>query len=702
VTVFLPPLREELVLQEGPRLHDGQPSWTLHDPARNRFFRLDWLTFEIFQRWSLGDPETIASTINEHTPLRPAEEDIMAVLTFAGANQLLSFAGADNSNSLSRQCDRARPSWWQWLVHNYLFFRVPLIKPGAFLEWLHRRMGFLFRAPFWYVTGIAALGGFELIWREWDSFQATWVDFTSLNGFLGYFLVLVGVKIIHEFGHGLVATHFGCHVPTMGVAFLVMTPVAYTDTNEAWNLTDRKSRVWIGAAGMMAELGLAAWATLAWGLLPEGFLRSAAFMVATTTWVKSILVNTSPIMRFDGYYLLSDALDLPNLHSRAFALARWQIREWLFCLADSPPEYFRKNLRRGLVALAIFIWGYRLVVFTGIAIFVYHFFFKALGIVLFTVEISWFIALPIYSEMKIWIQRRRAIFKSPHRWTIILSAAIGTVLVSLPLPQSVRLMGQLCPGQEFKITAPESAQINEIGFRDGEHVRAGQPLVRLESTLLRYRLEKAKVHENNLTEEITSASTNPAMRAHLPVMQTELGAARATRRGMESALSELQPTAPYDGTFRLSDCDLRAGDWVGRQEQVASLISDHGCWAVAYLDEQYVHLVSAGAAANFYFDGIPGRSVKMKVVSVETDATRLLSHPMLTSQFGGKVQARLVEGELIPERAVYRVTLAAEDLPGNLASQIRRGRVVISAGSESIVARWSRNTLSVLWRELGF
>jgi putative peptide zinc metalloprotease protein len=700
--VKLPALREELVIQEGPRLHDGQPSWTLHDPSRNRFFRLDWLTFEIVQRWSLEDPELIAHAVGEQTPLQPGIADVKAVLDFAGANQLLHFAGAHNSALLADHRAKASPSWWEWLVHNYLFFRIPLIKPAALLNRLHRVAGFLFLPAFWAVTTAAAVVGFLLVWRQWDAFRSAWVDVTNLNGVLGYAAVLVGVKILHEFGHGLVATHFDCRVPTMGMAFLVMTPMAYTDTNEAWKLTARGPRLWIGAAGMLAELSLAAWATLAWGLLPDGYARSVAFVVATTTWVKSILVNTSPIMRFDGYYLLSDALDIPNLHHRAFALARWQLREWLFALGEPAPEAFRTSLRRGLVALAMFIWAYRLVVFTGIAVFVYHFFFKALGLVLFTIEIGWFVVLPICSEANVWVQKRKAIMRSPRRWGLGVAGAVILAMILIPLPQRVRLIGELSPKEEFRISAPESARLREVVVRDGEVVKAGQLLAVLDSDALRYRLEKARAHEASSIEEVASAEVNPALRARLPVMQKELEMARAARRAAETAIAELRPTAPFPGTIRFADAELRPGEVLARQEPIATVVGDKGWIVEAYVDEQDAHLVSTGMQANLYLEGLTGRSARLRVLGVEADATRSLTRPMLTSPFGGPVQARVVDGDLIPERAVFRVTFEAADLAPMANAQVRRGRVLVQAGAESLAGRWSRNALSVMWRELGF
>ena len=142
-----------------------------------------------------------------------------------------------------------------------------------------------------------------------------------------------------------------------------------------------------------------------------------AFLLATTTWVSTVLINASPFMRFDGYFLLSDFLQMPNLHARAFALARWDLRERLFALGEPAPEHF-PAARRGLILFAWATWIYRLVLFLGIAALVYHFFIKALGIFLFLVEIVWFIARPLWSEIGAWRQRGAAIGGSRRaRWS---------------------------------------------------------------------------------------------------------------------------------------------------------------------------------------------------------------------------------------------------------------------------------------------
>jgi putative peptide zinc metalloprotease protein len=190
--------------------------------------------------------------------------------------------------------------------------------------------------------------------------------------------------------------------------------MAYTDTNDTWRLTSRWQRLLVASAGILTELVIAAWATLAWAFLPDGALRSAAFVLATTSWVATLAINASPFMRFDGYFILSDFLELPNLHERSFALARWRLREWLFDLGEEKPEHFSRRRETGLILFAWAVWIYRLVVFLGIAVLVYHFFIKIVGIFLFMVEIIWFIALPIRHELQAWAKRWPQIRSRPR------------------------------------------------------------------------------------------------------------------------------------------------------------------------------------------------------------------------------------------------------------------------------------------------
>jgi hypothetical protein len=340
----LPTLRQELAIGAGPRLADGQPSWTLHDPVRNLFFQLDWPSFEMLSRWDLREPQAVLGEINRDTALQLDSDALERLLAFLREQQLL-LPGKGAAAAMAAMRDRQRGNWHQWLLHNYLFFRIPLLRPDRWLSWLQPRLAFLFGPTFRRLTIAAGVLGLAGVYREWDRFSATLMDTLSWNGAVLYGCAIVFAKTCHEMGHALTAKRYGCRVPTMGLAFLVMWPVAYTDTNEVWKLARRGQRLAVASAGIVTELCIAVWATLAWAWLPEGGPKQVAFLLSTTTWITTLLINASPFMRFDGYYMLSDFLGLPNLHGRAFALARWDLRERLFALGEPAPEAFPRDRR---------------------------------------------------------------------------------------------------------------------------------------------------------------------------------------------------------------------------------------------------------------------------------------------------------------------------------------------------------------------
>jgi len=266
----LPSIREELDLLAGPVLSDGQPSWTLHDPERNQFFRIDWLTFEILTRWKLANPELIAERVQQASTLRPEVADVVRVARFLEENQLTIPTGRDASQKLAQRLREMQGSPWRWLLHHYLFFRVPLLKPDRWLEALLPWVAIFYSRGFVLATLAALVLGISQVVRQSELFFATLVDTFSMQGLLAYGLTLVVVKFLHELGHAFTAKRFGCRIPAIGVAFLVLFPMAYTDTNEAWRLDNRWQRLQVSCAGIATELVIAAWATLAWARFARG------------------------------------------------------------------------------------------------------------------------------------------------------------------------------------------------------------------------------------------------------------------------------------------------------------------------------------------------------------------------------------------------------------------------------------------------
>ena len=702
-TASLVELRQELTLHPGPVAADGSPTWSLQDPVRNAFFRIDWPTFEILSRWGLGAAETIVAWVNRETALELDETDVEAVQHFLQDNQLCRCDGPQDTARLLERQAASRHGLTQWLLHHYLFFRLPLVRPDAWLQRLLPRVEFFYSPRFFRLTGLALAVGLVEVFRQWESFSATLVDTLSWKGAAGYALALGLVKVLHELGHGFTARRYGCRVPAMGVAFLVMWPVAYTDVNEAWKLTDRRQRLAVGGAGIVTEGIVAAWATLAWAFLPDGTLRGLAFMLATVTWFSTLAINASPFMRFDGYFLLSDWLDFPNLHGRSFALARWDLRERLFALGEEPPEHLPPARQRALVLFAWGIWIYRLTLFLGIAAMVYYMFFKALGLFLFAVEIGWFVLLPLWSEIREWRRRAAAIRASARARRTARLAALVLLVGLVPWNFQVGGQGVLRSSEHYALFAPGTAQVLAMPVAEGTRVEAGTVLMELASPEVEYRQQQVSQRVERLDCQVQVAGFDDSLRARQLVTREQLATADSEQAGAALERQRYQLTAPFAGELRDRRPDLGVGEWVNRQDPLAVLVAP-GRWQVeTYLGESEVARIEAGDRGRFYPEtrGLP--SLALRVLSVDRDASRTLGEAMLASTHGGEVMVRERRGQLVPEKAVYRVLLEVSDTADAAAvGRVQRGQVVIYGSPKTLLGDFARAAVAVLVRESGW
>lgn len=699
---MIPSLREELALYPGPRSIDGHPSWSLHDPVRNLFFGIDWLTFEILSRWHMDDAEQILADIAHETTIHPEMADIEAVHKFLIDNELACNHGPNGTKWYCEQAAKRRSTWLNWLLHHYLFFRIPLMRPD---RWLGRALPWvapLASPAFTWMTIAALLAGLIETSRQWETFVATLVDTFSLQGLAGFGAALVFAKFMHELGHAFAAKRQGCRVPTMGVAFLVMFPVAYTDVNEVWKLDDRRKRLAVGIAGIRTELTIAAWATLLWALAPDGAVRGALFLLASTTWITTLAVNASPFMRFDGYFILMDWLGLENLHQRAFALARWKLREVLFALGEEAPEAMPAARAKGLMIFAYAIWVYRLVVFGGIAAFVYHSFPKPLGPALGLVEVLWFILMPVFSEMREWGRRADAIRHS--RRALALVGGIGLLLLGTAVPwdSRIRAQGILRPADYAAIIVPQSVRIVAMPVADGAAVKKDDVLFELESPDLEYQRTLKGIQSATLGWQSAAAGVNADLRGKIGMIEANRAQVDAEILGVSAQRNRFVIKAPTDGVVFLADLDNRPGDWQAKNGALAAVANPAAWQVTTYLSEADIQRVAIGGEASFYPEQSATGSIALRVTAIDRDGTRLLAEGMLASTRGGQIATRETRDGAVPDSALYRVTLRTAEPVPLAAPVITRGNLMLYGTSKSLMGDFLRSAAGLLVRETGF
>ena len=687
----LPGLRQELRIEPGAPLVNGAPSWTLFDPVRHSFFQLGRTEFRIFIRWAAGSFAGIEEDLQaEGLDSEEINAAIGRVVEFSLASGLTISPAGDSAATFMAQRKAQKKAWWKWMVDNYLFIRIPLVRPAAFLDRTIDRVAPLWSRASLILFAMLALTGLIFVSRQWDAFIASFLYFFSVKGLIAYGLGLMVVKVAHELGHAYTATRFGCRVPTMGVSLLVMMPVLYTDTTGAWRLTSRKKRLMIDCAGVTAELMIASVATMLWVFLPDGPLRSVTFILASTSWIMSLGINLNPFMRFDGYYVLSDLLDVPNLQPRAFALGRWRMREALFALGIAPPEEVPTGLRRGMIIYAWLTWVYRLFLFIGIAVLVYYLFFKLLGIILFVVEMGVFVARPIWSEFKVWHSLRGRISATTRgrRWPWIMGAI--AILMILPLDRSIDAPAVLTPIGAAPIVAGEAARIDQILVRSGQAVAVGTPLMILTAPELERDVAATNVRIVKLQAQLDRAMSDAQDMANRAVIERELAREQGALSGLDRRKDRLILRAPIAGLVTDLNREMHAGRWLGGAEILAHIVTPGRYDIQAYVSEDDIWRIESNARARFVPDDPVQASHRAKVVERATSAMQKLDQPILASVNGGPIAVGSNADKSLKSRvALYRVRLVAakEASSSSLVLQTIPGSVSIDASSQSLAAQ---------------
>ncbi|MGK0547807.1 site-2 protease family protein [Halomonas cupida] len=700
----LPELRPDLRLSQSTPDEDGAPMWTLFDPLRGLYFHLHLQGLRLIQLWrhcattgELTQRANAAGASVEH-------EDVEGLVKFLTANHLTVARSPEDSERLARVDASQRVSPGSWILHHYLFFRVPLVRPDRRLsKWLPLARPLVSPVARWMLLLLAVLGGYFVI-RQWDDFVGTLMRFLSWDGLLWYGLALIGVKSAHELGHALVAKHYGCRVATMGVAFLVMIPMLYTDATDTWRLKNDRDRLRVAMAGVMMELSIAVIATVAWGLLPDGPLRQAAFFLATTSWITSLLINLSPFMRFDGYHALSDLWGIRNLQPRAFAVTRWWLRETLFGFGEPPPESFTSRRRRALVIYSIGTWIYRFFLFLGIALLVYNFAFKVLGIVLFLVEICWFILRPIINEVRE-VSQRRIPLNLRTVTTLLLALALLAVLF-VPWRGVVSLPAVLEASAHVSIYPPEPARLDRIEVTQDEQVTQGQVLYVLEQPEIDLGVSQARRRIDVVEARLARRAGSAEDLAQQGVLRTQLAELQAQVMGLQARQQALTVRAPFSGRMDIVE-DLHAGRWLGSDTHLANLVTDDSTRAYGFVAEQDLARLEPGQRGLFIPDDGDHASVEVIVRAIDKVGAERLVYPGLASTYGGplpvspKPRDSDSSGQPRLEDGIYRVAFTPRPDFSIEDWQIY-GQVAVDGPTESLAGAIFRHAASVMIRESGF
>lgn len=697
----LPKLRQDLKILKTSAGEDGSKRWLLFDPIQNKYFTITVDTFELISKWNENKTgsEFLANLQKEGYEFDQVSLDTF--IYFIVANGLTITDNHEGVVRLVKTSQLAKKSIFKWLIHNYLFIRVPIFKPDKWLSDNLHLVHFFYSNIWRNIVFFLGFIGIILVLRSWDAYISTFQHFFSKEGLFFYFISLLFIKSLHELGHAFTAKKYGCKIPTMGVAFLVLFPVLYTDTTDSWKLKSKHKRLKIVLAGIKVELYLAMLATFLWSFTPDGIINSILFMIATTSWITSILLNISPFMRFDGYYALSDWSASENLQPRSFAMAKWYIRKNLLGLREEAPEYLSAKKRNFFIIYAILTWIYRFFLFLGIAVLVYYFAFKVLGIILFLVEIFWFILLPIYKELKIWWNKKENVTLNKNNKTSIVVFLMLIFIFFVPWNTKINLPAILQVANYTDIYASKESQIVSINFKSGDHVKKGDVLLLLESPNLSLSIEKSKQEIETIKLELKKQAGSKEVLANVFLLEENLIRKKNELEGFLSINAKLTLVAPFDGYIYFNDI-YGVSQWVNPKEPILSIYDPNDLKIKAFCPEGRIQDIDINSASHFISNLGEVDTIDVDINSISEVSTPYLIYPELSSEYGGDIATRNDSHKrMYSEEAYYQINAAV--LSRNRTFKIRtKGTLVVSGVSRSIAKIFLLKFVSVLIRESGF
>lgn len=694
---FLPPLRKDIDFMPASSFPSGEPAWTVFDPVSNRFFRIGWDAYQILIRWR-PSVESLMHALKKETALNPDRRMIEDVKNFLITNNLVVASGSQASVRMVEAGKRADGGKLGRLFSKTLSFRLPLVEPDAFLQATLPVVRFLFSKAFLIFILCAALVSVYLISVQSALFFSTFLYFFDFSGLCAYAAAVAFAKVFHELGHAYAAALYGCRVPSSGVVLVAGCPMLYTDTTDTWRLDSRKKRLVVASAGVAAELALAVAASFGWLFLSDGFWRSACFLLATSGWVMTVFVNLCPLMRFDGYYILSDLTGIENLKSRSARMLRWKIGEMLFGYGFPPPERVTVATRRGMILYAVCSAAYKLCVFSGMALTLYRFAFKAAGIVLFSASILILIILPVVREAVFWKRNWAMAARKPVRLFCI-AVLTATVLFFAPLSRTASAPAMFKEGSLTRIYAPADGMIARLKVSRGLAVKKGEELGRLYSLSLMREYGEIRRRMTGLEWQ----AGHNAFSDGLAVLQSRLAAASAALSGVREKAERLVLKSGVDGVVSKIADGVQEGEWTAADKPLMEIFNPDECRLTAFVREEDAGRLKTGGKAVFYPEPAGKKVIKGIIGDISLNALERLdgAEPVASVNGGGVPVRRGGEGRFVPAGAFFAVSIKPESCAYTGGLAFYRGRAELEAVPESLKTKLLRRLRGVWLKEGG-
>ncbi len=642
VSRLTPTLRSHVQITR--QMFRGEPWYVVHDPVSNNFFRLNPVAYHLVGLLDAkrSVDEVWRMTLERYGDMSPTQNEVIGLLGQLNESNLLRVDLPSDAEPLLRRQRQRQVKHWGGQAMSLLFIRIPIFNPDWLLRWLVP----LFR-PLLSTTGL-------ILWAAWMGY-VIWQFLPKLREFIndaqsvlsptnwGWMIVLfITTKVIHELGHGLICKRMGGVVPEVGIMMLVLFPVPYVDATSSWNFTTKWRRLLVGAGGMIFELAVAGIGVLVWLHAEPGSLaKQLSYNVVFMASVATILFNANPLLKFDGYYMLSDVLEVPNLYDRSRKYLQWLIQRYVYGMSNAMPVSSHFGEKFLLFNYGIASNIYKVFILFGIILFVSGQLYT-LGLVLAGWSLIAWAIVPL-CKFGYWLATNPALHE--HRLRAVLTTSIFTAALlgtigAIPMPDRHRAVGIVESVKRVDVAIRTDGFVTEVRVEAGQTVRAGDVLLVADSHELRAGRDELRARLKGLESARRQALTEDLVQ--MQGIQAQIIAIDEELHEVEQRIEDLVLRAPQDGTV-ISKIIMTQllGQYITRGQVVAQIVD---------LDQLRVTALVDQARNSAMFDkqnniegvelrtaGFLGQTLPSHLIQAFPSGRSNLPHPALGYAGGGSI-----------------------------------------------------------------
>ena len=681
----------------------GERWFVLRDTANGRLLRFNSGAYEVIGR--LDGHKTLQQIYSQMAVVLGAEaltqEEVLHLIAQLFSIDALKGKLPVSVETMLARDAKTRNDRWQQKLLNPLALRFSLFDPDKFLNasisWLR---------PLFSKTGLliwfcfVSIGAILALINSTQLIQAMSNDIMAMENLLLLWLLYPLIKACHEFAHAYAVKLWGGEVHEMGITLLIFMPVPYVDASAAWTFIERRKRVLVGAAGIMAELFLAALGLFVWLIVEPGLISQAGLFTFMTGAISTVIFNANPLLRFDGYFILQDLLEIPNLASRAGRYYLYLLQRYLFGLSETRSPVTASGESIWFIGYGVTAFCYRLFILTVIVLFLakdYLF----IGVILACWAITLQLILPLWRGLSFLFVSEKL---SGNRLRAVVMAGGGLSLLScgvlfIPVPHSTFAQGVVWVPEQSQVYAATEGFVINVLVPSGTKVKQGTLLVKMRSPVLAKRIKVLKAQQRILNiEKAKAMSGNPVQ---LNIISEEANAVEVELEQLYQQRAALMLRSKHSGIFVLPDDALLNEQYIQQGDLIGYITSPEHLIIRAVVSQADIALVRQhNKGIQIRLAEALNNVVDVDIIRMTPSSSKQLPSLALSVDGGGKViMQKETDGDRSAQQAMFQIDLS---LPKGLTVSGLGGRVYIrfDHGSEPLAEQWLRSGRQLLLSQL--